>query len=92
MPLINSGDLLSASMGLEIAEEEQATSPNPAEDTGPLGEEPEPWEEQATTIHAPDYPEEALEPEGASSLGVMAITWRQLPLTPPRFLEPLAVE
>ena len=75
---------------LEVVEEDPVSSLNPAEEVRPLGEAPEPQEEWPTAIHAPDHPEEALEPEGASSLGVMAITCRQLPLTPPGFSELLA--
>ena len=91
-PLIKSDDLLIASM-LEVAEEEEPpNSLSPAEEARSLGEKPEPQEEQPTAIHAPNHPEEASEPEGASSLGVMAIVQRQLPLTPPGFMEPLAVE
>ena len=41
MPLIERDSLLDVSM-LEVAEEEQATSPNPAGGAGPSDEEPEP--------------------------------------------------
>ena len=91
IPLIERDDLLDASI-LEVAEEELMTSPNTAEEAGQLGEEPGPQEEQATALHTPDQPEEALEPKGAVSLGVMAMVQRQLPLTPTAFSELLATE
>ena len=89
--LIERDDLFDASM-LEVAEEEPATFLNPAEGAGLLGEKPEPQEEWATALHNPDHPEEASNPEGAIRLGVMAITQRWLPLTPPGFSEPLAIK
>ena len=85
-------DLLSAFI-LEVEEEEEPmSSPNPAEEAGSLGEEPKPQEECPTTINAPNHPEEALEPGGASSLGVMTMLWSQLPPAPLGFMEPLAVK
>ena len=49
-------------------------------------------EEWATTLHTPNLHKEALEPERDVSLGVVAITWRRLPLTPPGFSETLPTE
>ena len=78
---------------LKVAEQEEATtSPSPAEETRSLVEEPELWEEWPTVAQAPDYLEEALEPKGASSLGVMTIAQRQLLLAPPGFRELLAAK
>ena len=92
VPLIKSNGLLSASM-LEVAEEkEPTTSPSPAEQARFLVEESEPQKEQPTTIHVPNHHEEASEAKGVSSFGLMAIVQRQLPLTPPGFTEPMAVE
>ena len=81
------GDLLDASK-LEVVEEEQV----PAEVARLPGEEPEPQGEWTTPLHIPDQPEEALEPERAVRLGVMAHAWRCLPLTPPGLSELLAIE
>ena len=63
--------------------------PTPSEEAVSLGEEPEPQEEWATTLHTPAWPEEASEPEGAISSGVMVDAWRQLP---PGFAELLAIQ
>ena len=71
---------------------ETLTSSSPAEEAGSWGEKPEPREVWPTTVHAPSCPEEALEPKKASSLGVMAIAWRQLPPAPPGFTELLFVK
>ena len=72
-PLIEKDDLLDVCM-LEAAEKELASSPNPAEEVGLPGAEPEFQEEWVTTLHTPNQPEEALKSEEAVNLGVMAIT------------------
>ena len=53
MPLIERDDLLDASM-LEVTEEVQMTSPNPAEEAVQLGEFPGPQEEWETALHTPN--------------------------------------
>ena len=57
-----------------------------------LRAEPGSQEEQATALHTCDWPEEASELKGAVSLGLMVITQRWLPPTPPVFLELLATK
>ena len=47
---------------------------------------------RATVLHTPDWCEEASEPERDIILGVMAIAWRQLPLTPQGISALLAFE
>ena len=80
-------DLLSVSM-LEVTEDKETmTFPSPAEETGSPDEEPEPWEEWPTTVHAPNHLEEAALPEEADRFGMMTITQRWLPLAPPECVE-----
>ena len=57
-----------------------------------LEEETEPQGEKVTALHSHIHPEEASEPEGAISSGVIVDMQRQLPLTPPRCAESLPIE
>ena len=81
--------LLSISM-LDVAEKKPITSLKPTEKTG-WPDEPEPWEEESTTTHTPNRPED-LEPEGTGSSGEFVIMWRQMPPATPGFSGSLADE
>ena len=91
VPLMGKGNLLSPSIWEVVEEEETTTSTIPVEETG-SDEYPEPWEEWPTSVHAPDYLEEASLPKEAGSLRIMTIAWRWLPPAPHEFMESLVSE
>ena len=93
-PLMERDNMLDASM-LEVTGEEPVVSPTHTEEAVLLGEDPEPKEDQATTLHIPIQPEEASEPEDTISPGVMAAdpqnVWRQILLSTPGFAKVLTI-
>ena len=92
--LMERDNLLEASM-LEVVREEPEASPTPTEEAVLLGEDPEPLEEWAIALHAPDKPEEASEPDDTVGLGVIVAApqnmWTWVLPPPPGFARLLAV-